>query len=133
MPSVEVVYGFFGICDVSHGFPRVIRFRIALLFDQILQGLLSSEALGSNNFFDFEFFLPFDQVWGWFRVVRAVDFVFFVGCEPTSIEDIVNVLPAVWQFQLEVDVSYSVSDFEWPKAFGSEFLRWVIGVYALPI
>ena len=51
--------------------------------------------LGSNNFFNFEFFLFFNQVRGQFGVVRAIDFVFLVGCKLTSVEDVVNMLLAV--------------------------------------
>ena len=75
-----------------------------------------SEVSGSDNCFDFKFFLPFDQVRGWFEVVRAIDFIFLVGHELTSI---VNVLLAVGQFQLKVDSSNNVNNFKWPKLFGS--------------
>ena len=39
-----------------------------------------------------------------------------------------NVLLAVGQFQLEIDSSDGIDNFKWPKAFGSQFLRGVIGV-----
>ena len=37
-------------------------------------------------------------------------------------EDVMNALPAVGQFQFEVDSSDGVDNFKWPKAFGSQFL-----------
>ena len=78
--------------------------------------------LGPDNRFDFELFLPFNQVRGRFRIVWAIDFVFLIGRESTSMEDIVNMLPAIRQFQLKVDSSNCVNNFKWPKMFGSEFL-----------
>ena len=88
---------------------------------------------GSNNCFNFEFFLPFDQVRGWFGIVGAIDFVLPIRSESTSIEDIMNVLLAVGQFQLKVDCSDSINNFKWPKVFGSEFLRGMVSVDVLSI
>ena len=133
MPAVEVHNGILGISDVCRCFPRVVRFGIAFPFDQILQCLPSSEASGSDDCFDFEFFLSFDQVRGWFRVVETIDFVLLVGRESTSMENIVDALPAVGQFQPKVDSSDGVCNFKWPKVFGSEFLRGVVSVDILSI
>ena len=66
--------------------------------------------------------MPFYQVRGQFRIVGAIDFVFLVRCESTSMEDVMNALLAVGQFQFEVDSSNGVNNFKWPKAFGSQFL-----------
>ena len=43
-------------------------------------------------------------------------------------EDVVNALPAVGQFQLKVDSFDGVDNFKWPKMLGSEFLRGMISV-----
>ena len=83
---------------------------------------------GSDDFFNYKFFFPFDQVWGQFGIVGAVDFILLIGCESTSVEDVVNALPAIGQFQLEVDSSNGVDNFKWPKALGSQFLQGVVGV-----
>ena len=88
----------------------------------VLQSLSLSEVLGSDNCFDFEFLLPFNQVMGQFGIVEAIDLVLLIGYELTSVEDIVNVLLAIGQFQLEVDGSNGVSNFKWSKALGSQFL-----------
>ena len=71
-----------------------------------------SKVSGSDNFFNYKFFFPFDQVWGQFGIVGAVDFVFLVECKSTSIGDVVNVLLAVGQLQLDVDSSNGVNDFK---------------------
>ena len=54
-----------------------------------------SEASGSDNCFNFKFLLLFNQVWGWFGVIGAIDFVLLVGRESTSMEYVVNALLAV--------------------------------------
>ena len=87
-----------------------------------------SKVSGSDNCFDFKFFLPFDQVRGQFGIVWAIDFVLLVECELTSMEDVVNALPAVGQFQLKVDSFNGVDNFKWTKMLGSEFLRGMISV-----
>ena len=74
--------------------------------------------LGSNDCFNFEFFLPFDQVRGRFRIVRAIDFVFLVGHKLTSMEDVVNVLPAV-SLKLIVPMVLIISN--GPKHLGLSF------------
>ena len=48
-------------------------------------------------------------------------------------EDIVNVPPAVRQFQLEIDSSDGVNNFKWSKVFGSQFLQGIINVDVLSI
>ena len=77
--------------------------------------------------------MPFNQVRGQFGIVGAIDFVLLVGHESTSMEDVMNALPAVGQLQLEVDGSYSVSNFKWPKSLGSKFLQGMIGADVLSI
>ena len=67
---------------------------------------------GFDNCFDFEFFLPFNQVRDWFGVIRAIDFVFLIWHELTSMKEIMNALPAVRQFQLKVDSSNSINNFK---------------------
>ena len=68
--------------------------------------------MGSDNFFNFKFFLPFDQVQGQFWIVGAINFVFLVGRGLGSVEDIINAVPAAKQFQLKVDSSDGVNDFK---------------------
>ncbi len=58
--------------DLVSWFPSVIGFRVALPFDQVLEGLRPPRILVINDFFDFILFFSFDKVWGRSRIVGSM-------------------------------------------------------------
>ena len=75
------VIGFneFWSMDLVSWFPGVVRFGVALPFDQVLEGSRPSRMSVINNLLDLVFFFSFNEVWGWSRIVRSVCCCFTIG------------------------------------------------------
>ncbi len=65
------VIGFneFQCMDLVSWFPSVIGPRVALPFDQVLEGSRPPRMLVINDLLDLIFFFSFNEVWGWSRVI----------------------------------------------------------------
>ncbi len=58
--------------DLVSWFPSVIGFRVALPFDQVLEGSRLPRMSVINDLLDLVFFLSFDEVWRRSRIVGSV-------------------------------------------------------------
>ena len=65
--------------DLVSWFPGVIRFGVALPFDQVLEGSRLPRMSVINDLLDLIFFFSFDEVWGWSRIVRSMYRHFAIG------------------------------------------------------
>ena len=60
-------------------FPGVIRFRVSLPFDEVLEGSGPAGVSMIDHFFDFVFLFTFDKVRGWPGIVGPVCVGFAIG------------------------------------------------------
>ncbi len=58
--------------DLVSWFPSVIGFRVALPFDQVLEGSRPPRMLVINDLLDLVFFLSFNEVWRRSRIVGSM-------------------------------------------------------------
>jgi hypothetical protein len=72
--------------DLISIFPGVVAFRVALPFDQILQGLLTSPCLMSADLLHFVFFFSINQIRGRSCKVWSVGWRFSVWHQETSVK-----------------------------------------------
>ena len=60
-------------------FPGVVRFRVSLPLDEVLEGSSPAGVSMIDHPFYFIFFFPFDKVRGWPRIVGSVCVRFAIG------------------------------------------------------
>jgi len=65
--------------DLVSWFPRVIAFRVALPFDKVLEGFITSMTSVVEYTFHFVFFFSVDKVRRWSRKVWSVGRCFVIG------------------------------------------------------
>jgi len=58
--------------DLVSWFPSVIGFRVALPFDQVLEGSRPPRTSVINDLLNLIFFLSLDEVWGWSRIIGSM-------------------------------------------------------------
>jgi hypothetical protein len=75
-------------------FPCVVRVRVSLPFEEILQGLGSPVEAVINDGLDLILVFAPDQFGGWFDVIGAVLWSLAVWCEKSGVEHVVD-LPGV--------------------------------------
>ena len=76
--------------DLIRGFPRVIRIGVPFPLDQVLKPSIPPVATVIHYRFYFEFFLPFDQIRGWPRVVSPVLTRFTIRGQQTCMEYVMD-------------------------------------------
>lgn len=80
--------------------PRIFRGRVTFpgheVFDSVPLSFMGKDRV------DLVFFFSIDQIWGWFGVVRSVNFGFFIRGQLRGVERRVN-FPGFWEFQMECD------------------------------
>ncbi len=74
-----IMLGEFRGVDLVSWFPCVVTFGVSFPFDQILKPFRSSELSVCDDSFDFVFFFPVDEIWGWLGEVWAVRSCFVIG------------------------------------------------------
>ena len=70
-------------------FPGVIRLRVSLPLDQILERSLSPKMSMISNGLDFILLFSVDDVWGWSREVGSVLFRLMIRRKKAGVENIV--------------------------------------------
>lgn len=87
--SVIGIYEFWGM-HLGSGLPRIIRIRVSLPFDEVLECSRPSREPVIDDALHLVFFFPFEKVRWWSRVVRPMFFAFVIWGKEGCVEDVVN-------------------------------------------
>jgi hypothetical protein len=109
-----------GRMNLIGAFPDVVALRVALPFDQVLQGLGPPPGPMGTYLLHFVLLFSINQIWWRSGKVRAMRWCFSVRRQQVAVEDRVNV-PLRWEFESNCHWGDDLCDFEWAVSSGCEF------------
>ena len=106
--------------------PLVLRVRIPLPFDKVLQFPSSAEMPLVQNLLDLVFFFSIDQFWWWALIVAPMCGSFAIRCEKVCVKNGVDA-PLRGKFETIVDRGHHLNDLKWPMSSGRKLRGWLVG------